>query len=304
MPGSTRALPSKAEPLAPGAGAAITAAALFALIALACLAAPLVEKALGLDAAAVDLLARLAPPAWPHLLGTDELGRDLFLRLLYGGRISLAVGILGAGGATIIGIAVGLVAGFSGGRADAVLMRLTDAVIALPLLPLLIVLAAVDLSKVGLPEAFAGSAAASVWRIVALIALFGWTTVARLVRARVLSLKRREFVLAARALGAGPVRTALWHILPNAMGPVAVAGTLTVGHAILAESVLSFLALGVQPPLPSWGNMLSGAQELLFDAPRLALVPGLLIFTAVAAVNLAGDGLQAALDPRAREPMP
>jgi peptide/nickel transport system permease protein len=278
---------------------AIGAAASLAVLALACLAAPLIAAALGLDAERVDLLARLAPPAWPHLLGTDELGRDLLLRLLYGGRISLAVGLLGAAGATLMGVAVGLVAGLAGGRADALLMRLTDAVIALPLLPLLVVLAAVDLAKLGLPEAVAGSAAASVWRIVALITLFGWTTVARLVRARVLSLKRREFVLAARALGAGPARTALRHVLPNAMGPVVVAGTLTVGYAILAESVLSFLALGVQPPLPSWGNMLSGAQDLLFEAPRLALLPGLLIFAAVAAVNIAGDGLQAALDPLA-----
>lgn len=304
MPGSTRASSSRAEPLAPGAATALAAAGLLAALITACLAAPLLGGALGVDADRVDLLARLAPPGWPHLLGTDELGRDLLLRLLHGGRISLAVGLLGAAGATLVGIAVGLVAGFAGGRADALLMRLTDAVIALPLLPLLVVLAALDLGKLGLPEAVAGSAAASVWRIVALIALFGWTTVARLMRARVLSLKRQEFVLAARALGVGPTRTALRHLLPNAMGPVAVAATLTVGHAILTESVLSFLALGVQPPLPSWGNMLSGAQELLFEAPRLALLPGLLIFAAVAAVNLAGDGLQRALDPRAHERLP
>jgi peptide/nickel transport system permease protein len=276
----------------------LIAAALLALLLLACIAAPLVATMQGLDPDAVDLFNRLAPPGGAHPLGADELGRDLLLRLLYGGRISLAVGLLGALGASLIGLAIGLVAGLVGGRADALLMRLTDAVIALPLLPLLIVLAAVDLAKLGLPDAIAGSSAASVWRIVALVSLFGWTTVARLARASVLSLKRREFVLAARALGAGPLRIALWHLLPNALGPVAVATTLTVGHAILTESVLSFLGLGVQPPLPSWGNMLSGAQDLLFEAPRLALLPGVLIFVAVAAVNIAGDGLRRRLDPR------
>jgi peptide/nickel transport system permease protein len=276
----------------------LVAAAILALLLLACFAAPLVAAHLGLDAETVDLLDRLQPPGGPHLLGTDELGRDLLLRLLEGGRVSLTVGLLGALGASLVGMTVGLAAGFAGGRTDALLMRLTDAVIALPLLPLLIVLAAVDLAKLGLPEALAGSTAASVWRIVVLVALFGWTTVARLVRAAVLSLKRREFILAARALGAGPLRIALWHLLPNALAPVAVATTLTVGHAILTESVLSFLGLGVQPPLPSWGNMLSGAQDLLFEAPRLALWPGALIFVAVAAVNVAGDGLRRRLDPR------
>ncbi len=276
----------------------LAAAALLVLLALACLGAPLLAAWRGLDPEAVDLFNRLAPPGGDHPLGTDELGRDLLLRLLEGGRISLAVGLLGALGASLIGLAVGIAAGLAGGRTDALLMRLTDAVIALPLLPLLIVLAAVDLTKLGLPEALVGSTAGSVWRIVVLVALFGWTTVARLVRASVLSLKRREFVLAARALGAGPLRIALWHLLPNALGPVAIATTLTVGHAILTESVLSFLGLGVQPPLPSWGNMLSGAQDLLFEAPRLALWPGALIFLSVAAVNIAGDGLRRGLDPR------
>ena len=293
MRGWTRASPSMADRLGP-----LASAALLALLVLACLAAPLLADLQGLDPEAVDLFNRLAPPGGPNLLGTDELGRDLLLRLLEGGRISLTVGLLGALGASLVGMAVGLAAGFAGGRTDALLMRLTDAVIALPLLPLLIVLAAVDLSKLGLPEWLAGSTAASVWRIVALVTLFGWTTVARLMRSAVLSLKRREFVLAARALGAGPWRIAFWHLLPNALGPVAVATTLTVGHAILTESVLSFLGLGVQPPLPSWGNMLTGAQDLLFEAPRLALWPGALIFAAVAAVNIAGDGLRRRLDPR------
>ncbi|HMR31781.1 MAG TPA: ABC transporter permease [Geminicoccaceae bacterium] len=276
----------------------LLAAALLALLIPACLAAPLLADLLGLDPEAVDLFNRLAPPGGPNLLGTDELGRDLLLRLLEGGRVSLTVGLLGALGASLVGMAIGLAAGLAGGRTDALLMRLTDAVIALPLLPLLIVLAALDLDKLGLPEWLAGSTAASVWRIVALVTLFGWTTVARLMRSAVLGLKRREFVLAARALGAGPWRIAFWHLLPNALGPVAVATTLTVGHAILTESVLSFLGLGIQPPLPSWGNMLTGAQDLLFEAPRLALWPGALIFAAVAAVNIAGDGLRRRFDPR------
>ena len=263
----------------------------------ASVAAPLVEAGIGLDGNAVDLLARLEPPSAAHPLGTDELGRDVLVRLLEGGRISLAVGVCGALLAAAIGTVVGLVAGYAGGAIDAVLMRLTDAVISLPLLPLLIVLAAVDLRKLGLPEP---GELASVVRIVVIVALFGWTTTARLVRASVLSLRTREFVRAARALGAGPARILGRHILPNALGPLIVATTLSIGNVILIESVLSFLGLGVQPPLASWGNMLTGAQELLFEAPRLALWPGLLIFAAVLAFNLLGDGLEAALDPRRR----
>lgn len=283
---------SRAEPALGGA------ALLLAAIAIACLAAPLVERLLGVDATSVDLLARLESPSPRHWLGTDELGRDLLARLLQGGRVSLLVGLLGALGATLLGVAVGLAAGFVGGRLDALLMRLTDGVIALPLLPLLIVLAALDPAKLGLPEALASGGAAAVWRIVLLLTLFGWTTVARLTRAQVQALRRREFVLAAEALGSPPWRVAVRHILPNALGPVSVAATLTVGQAILTESVLSFLGLGIQPPLASWGNMLSGAQDLVFEAPRLAILPGVAIFVTVAAVNLAGERVRRRLDPR------
>ncbi len=270
-----------------------------ALLVLVTLAAPLVEAALGLDANRVSLLARFAPPSAQHWLGTDELGRDLLLRLLYGGRVSLLVGLAAAFFAALIGTALGLLAGYYGGSLDAVLMRLADGVIALPLLPLLIVLAAVDLTKLGLPAALATSEDVSFYRIVILISIVGWTTVARLVRGATLTMRTREFVRAAEALGAGAPRIMLVHILPNVVSPIIVATTLSVGNIILLESVLSFLGLGIQPPIASWGNMLTGAQELIWSAPALAVWPGLLIFLTVIAFNFLGDGLQDALDPRA-----
>ena len=240
-----------ADPVAAGASL------LLLFLVLAAAAAPLVEVVLGIDGATVDLLARLEPPSGAHPLGTDELGRDVLVRLLEGGRVSLAVGVSGALLAAAIGTLVGLASGYAGGGVDAYLMRFTDAVISLPLLPLLIVLAAVDLGKLGLeaPGEFA-----SVARIVLIVALFGWTTTARLVRASVLSLRTREFVRAAEALGAGPALILRRHILPNAAGPLIVATALSIGNVILVESVLSYLGLGVQPPMPSWGNMLTGAQ--------------------------------------------
>ena len=168
------------------------------------------------------------------------------------------------------------------------------------MLPLLIVLAAIDLNKLGLPDGVIGSENASLYRIVAIVALVGWTTVARLVRASTLALKARPFVEAARAQGAGPLRIMARHILPNLASPIIVATTLAVGNVILLESVLSFLGLGIQPPIPSWGNLLTGAQETIWQAPGLAFYPGMLIFVTVVAFNFVGDGLQDALDPRAR----
>jgi peptide/nickel transport system permease protein len=178
-------------------------------------------------------------------------------------------------------------------------MRLTDGVIALPLLPLLIVLAAVDLGHLGLPEAVTHSEAVSLYRIVLIISLVGWTTVARLVRGATLSVREREFVLAATSQGAGGLRIMATHILPNVVSPIIVATTLSVGNIILLESVLSFLGLGIQPPIPSWGNMLTNAQELIWTDPALTVYPGMLIFVTVIAFNFLGDGLQDALDPRA-----
>jgi peptide/nickel transport system permease protein len=269
------------------------------ILALASAAAPVLAALLGADAHTVDLYQRLGEPSLRHPLGTDELGRDLLLRLLDGGRVSLLVGLTAAFAAAGLGTAIGLVAGYRGGKLDAALMRLTDGVIALPLLPLLVVLAAIDLRKVGLPTEFVESEAVSLYRIVFLIALVGWTTVARLVRGATLSLRAQDFVRAAVALGASPRRIMLVHILPNLSSSIIVATTMSVGHIILLESVLSFLGLGIQPPLPSWGNMLTRAQETIGSAPQLALYPGLLIFVTVIACNFLGDGLQDALDPRA-----
>jgi peptide/nickel transport system permease protein len=282
---------------------AVAGLSVLVLLAAAAAAAPLVARLLGVDADSVDLVNRLASPSLAHPLGTDEIGRDVLLRLLYGGRVSLLVGISAAITAAALGTAVGLAAGYFGGRVDALLMRGTDAVIALPLLPLAIVLAAVDAGKLGLATATTATAApvadASLLRIIAIASLFGWTTVARLVRASALVLRQQPFVLAARALGAGGARITLVHILPNLMSPVIVATTLAAGNIILLESVLSFLGLGIQPPLPSWGNLLTNAQELVWTAPALAIYPGALIFVVIAALNFVGDGLRDAFDPRA-----
>jgi peptide/nickel transport system permease protein len=265
------------------------------------IAAPLVESLLGHDVNEANLLDRFLPPTAEHPLGTDDIGRDLLLRLLYGGRVSLAVGIIAAVMAATIGTIVGVIAGYFGGRFDTALMRLTDGVIALPLLALLIVLSAIDLSKLGLPAAIVQSESVSLYRIIAITALVGWTTVARLVRGTTLALKSRDFVRAAIAIGATPLRVMAVHILPNAVSPIIVATTLAVANIILFESVLSFLGLGIQPPIASWGNMLTNAQETIWTAPMLAFYPGLLILLTVASCNFLGDALQEALDPRRRQ---
>ena len=278
---------------------AVVSLGLLSLLVIASGAAPLAEMALGTEAGTVNLFARFGPPSLSAPLGTDELGRDVFVRLLYGGRVSLAVGLITAIAAALIGTAVGLLAGYFGGRLDALLMRLTDGVIALPLLPLLIVLAAIDLNKLGLPPSIAELENMSLYRIMAIVALVAWTTVARLVRGAALSLRERDFVQAARAQGASGARIMVVHILPNLISPIIVATTLSVGNVILLESVLSFLGLGIQPPIPSWGNLLTNAQELIFSSPALAFYPGTLIFLTVIAFSFLGDGLQDALDPKA-----
>jgi peptide/nickel transport system permease protein len=278
---------------------ALMGAAILTILVIAALAAPLVEALRGIDANKVDLMARFAGPSADAWLGRDELGRDTFLRLLYGGQVSLLVGVVTALVAAIIGTCIGLIAGLRGGIVDAILMRFTDSVIALPLLPLLIVLAALDLTKLGLPDAIVQSDRISLYRIVIIVALAGWTTSARLVRGAALSLRERDFVAAARAQGASSLRIMFVHILPNVVSPIVVAATLSAGKIILTESVLSFLGLGIQPPTSSWGNMLTNAQQLIQSNPELAIYPGTLIFATVIAFNFLGDGLQDALDPKA-----
>jgi peptide/nickel transport system permease protein len=261
--------------------------------------APLWVSVFDLDGQTVDLFNRFQPVSAAHPLGTDELGRDVLARLIEGGRVSLFVGLIAALFASVIGTTIGLMSGYFGGRIDVVIMRFTDGVISLPLLPLLIVLAAIDLSKLGLPNAVANSENASLYRISIIVALAGWTTVARLVRAETLALRERTFVKAAQAQGATSGRIMRVHILPNLAASIIVATTLSAGNIILLESVLSFLGLGIQPPVTSWGNLLTNAQELIWDSPRLAFYPGALIFLTVIAFNFLGDGLRDAIDPKA-----
>lgn len=277
--------------------AVVSSVLLVAMIGLALLA-PLIAAVTGIDPASTDLFNRFAAPGDGSLMGTDEAGRDVFLRLLYGGQVSLGVGLASAIISGVIGALVGLVAGYYGGRIDSLLMRITDAVIALPLLPLLIVLAAVDLTKLGFSAETAADPAVSAFRMIFILSVFGWTTAARLVRAETLALRQRDFVKAAEALGAGATRLLFIHILPNIGTPLVVATTLSIGNVILFESVLSFLGLGIQPPMPSWGNMLTNAQDVIWDAPLLAVWPGMAIFLTVIAFNFLGDGLQFALNPK------
>jgi peptide/nickel transport system permease protein len=262
---------------------------LLGVLGLGAVAAPLVAAWLGVEAAATDLFNRFAEASAAHPLGTDDLGRDVLVRLLEGARVSLAVGVATAVAATVIGTGIGLLAAWRGGAVDALLMRLADGMLALPALPVLVVLAAVDTGRIGLPR---GEAASDVLRIVAILSVFGWVGVARLARAAALSVLARDYVRAARALGASEARVLWRHVAPNIAGPVAVAAALTVAGAILAESTLSFLGLGIAPPAASWGNMLANAQDLVFSAPWVAVWPGLAILMAVAGCTLVADGLR------------
>lgn len=267
-----------------------TGLALLGALALAGIMAPLAADALGLDPFAPDLLARYEPPSAAHPLGTDDLGRDILLRLLFGARVSLAVGLAAALAATVIGTTAGVLAAWRGGLADAAIMRLADFMLALPALPLLVLLAAADPSRIGLPAR--GEAAGDVLRIVVILAIFGWVGVARLARAAALATLSRDHVRAARALGASEGRILRHHVLPALAPPIAVATALAVAGAILAESTLSFLGLGISPPAPSWGNMLANAQDLVFSAPWAAVWPGLAIMATVAGCTLVADGVR------------
>jgi peptide/nickel transport system permease protein len=243
----------------------------------------------------IDFKAKLKGPSWSHPLGTDDLGQDLLARMLYGGRISLAVGIAAMLIAITIGTAIGAISGFGGGAVDHVLMRITDMFLALPGLPLLLLI--VYLFRDALRKMF-GPEAGIFILIVAVIGGLRWMQVARLVRAQFLSLREKEFVESARSLGARPFRQVVRHILPNSMGPVIVAGTIDVAAAIIAESTLSFLGLGFPPDIPTWGRILFDAKDNLDFAPHWALFPGTAIFLTVLSINYIGDGLRDAFDPR------
>jgi peptide/nickel transport system permease protein len=238
------------------------------------------------DPKRIDVVKVLEPPSRDHLLGTDELGRDVLARMAHGARISLKVGFVAVGIATAIGLMVGLLAGYYGGRIDAVLMRFVDMMLCFPTFFLILaVIAFLD---------------PSIYNIMIVIGATGWMGVSRLVRAETLSLKERDFVAAARAQGAGDARIIFRHILPNALAPVLVAATLGVAGAILTESALSFLGIGVQPPTPSWGNILTAGKDNIEFAWWLSVFPGLAILVTVLGYNLLGEGIRDAADPRLR----
>lgn len=269
------------------------------VLAVACAMAGPIEHFSGIDANATNLLRRFRPPSAQHWLGTDDLGRDVLLRLLYGGQVSIAVGLLATFITAVIGIAIGVTAGYIGGQFDNLLMRATDCIIALPLIPVLIVLGAVDLQKIGLSQEMAQSPMVVFLRIVIIIALVDWTTIARIARAGTIGLRNVDYVRAATVSGAKGRYNVFVHVLPNIATPLIVAMTLSVGRIILFESTLSFLGFGIAPPTPTWGNMLTNAQQLIISSPVLAVYPGLLIFATVMAVNFVGDGVRSAFDPRA-----
>jgi peptide/nickel transport system permease protein len=260
---------------------ALIGALMVAGLILICLFAPLLTTH---QADAQDLSLRLQPPSWSHFLGTDEFGRDVWTRMLYGGRISLSVGLVAVGISLTIGIFLGALAGYFGGWVDQIIMRSVDIVLCIPTLFLILMLVV-----------FIGP---NLLNIMIIIGLTSWTDLSRLVRAEFLSLKNREYVLAARALGAKNKRVIFLHVLPNALAPVFVSATFGVAGAILLESGLSFLGLGVQPPTPSWGNILSAGKDYLTQGWWLTLFPGLAIFITVLGYNLLGDGLRDILDPR------
>lgn len=241
----------------------------------------------GVDPSAIDVAASLQPPSLEHPLGTDDLGREVLVRMLYGARISLLVGFVAVGISTLIGIICGALAGFYGGWVDAVIMRFVDIMLCFP--TFFLILAVIAFLE------------PSIWNIMIVIGLTSWMGVARLVRAEFLSLRKRDFVMAAQALGASDGRLIFSHILPNAMSPVLVSATLGVAGAILTESALSFLGIGVQPPTPSWGNMLIIGKQTLGSAWWLSVFPGLAILITVLGYNLLGEGIRDALDPRIKE---
>jgi len=258
-----------------------------ALIVLAMFLLAMLAPFVGRDPGAIDIANRLQPPGLNYVLGTDDLGRDVMVRILYGARISLLVGFVAVGIATFIGILLGAMAGYYGRWIDSLIMRFVDIMLCFP--TFFLILAVIAFLE------------PSIWNIMIIIGLTSWMGVARLVRAEFLSLRERDFVLAARAIGARDARIIFRHILPNAISPVLVSATLGVAGAILTESALSFLGIGVQPPTPSWGNMLIAGKQTLGTAWWLSVFPGLAILVTVLGYNLLGEGIRDAMDPRLRD---
>jgi peptide/nickel transport system permease protein len=243
----------------------------------------------------IDFLAAATPPSWEHPFGTDSLGQDQLARILQGGRVSLTVGVASMAVAIFLGTLVGAIAGFYGGVIDGILMRITDLFLALPQLPLLLLI--VYLFRESMKQ-LAGAELGVFILIVLLIGGLNWMSVARLVRANFLKLREMEFVSAARAIGAKPVRLIWIHLFPNVLSVIIVAATLSVGNAIITESTLSFLGLGFPPDVPTWGRMLFDAKDYLESSPHMAIFPGLAIFLTVLSINYIGDGLRDAFDPK------
>jgi peptide/nickel transport system permease protein len=239
------------------------------------------------DPSHIIVTDKLLPPSYGHWLGTDDLGRDILSRMIYSSRISLMIGFVAVGIATLIGIVIGALAGYYGSWVDGILMRFVDLMLCFP--TIFLILAVIAILE------------PSIWNIMIVIGVTSWMGVARLVRAEFLTLKEREFVLASRAVGASDMRIIFKHILPNALAPVFVSAVLGVGSAILVESALSFLGLGVQPPTPSWGNMLTVGKDNIEIAWWLSFFPGMAILLTVLGYNLLGEGLQDALNPRLKD---
>jgi len=267
--------------------ALISAAVLF-LLAVLVFAAPLSPY----TSTEQDPVNKFADPSAEHWFGTDELGRDVFTRILYGGQVSLAVGIFSTMISLFIGIVVGALSGYYGGWIDNVLMRITDTFLIMPVVFVLILFSALLRELPALADF-----RSSVWLVIIAISTFAWMWPARIARGLFLVLREREFVSASRALGANDFRLIFIRILPNSIGPLLVSATLQMAYAIITESGLSYLGFGVQPPTPSWGNILESAQIHVYRAPWLAVFPGLMIFIAVIAINFIGDGLRDAFDP-------
>lgn len=277
-----------------------------AVLTLLALLAPSFDHLLGQDIHTQNLATRFAQPLTPtlnagessHWLGTDELGRDILIRLLYGARISLGVALLATLIAGVIGLIIGSLAGFYGGILDSLLMRATDGLLALPVIPVLIVVAAMDVKKISGLDWLDSEGTHGLAKMIFILSLFSWLNIARLVRSTVLEIKTRDYLLAAKVLGANDWTLLHEHVFPHVIPPLCIALCMGIGEAILFESTLSFLGMGIQPPTPSWGNMLSNSQDIIYQAPLLAIAPGLLILITTMSFNTLADGAKEAMSPK------